>query len=356
MNTIDRYIASRANTTIAVVVVSLLALISLFALFEELDERQVTYGLSEALQYVLMTLPRRLDEILVYGVFLGFLIALGYFAESNELTVCRVSGMSPARLCLALMPSLLLWLAISIVVAEFIAPVSERAAEVNKLEAQFGNDALNNAGGLWLRDANTYMQVRAIDEQGHLLGINQYVLNESRELVESLTAESGIYNEELGQWILLNGRRTELGTDVAYTAEFERWTWNNPITPTVLASQAFLEPNKMSMRALYDQIQFSRAQNFGTSEHELAFWSRALKPVTYFGLMLFALGVVMGPLREVGVGLRITVGIFAGLGFKYLQDLFAPGAMVFNIPAIIAILIPIAGYWLVAWVLIRKNA
>jgi lipopolysaccharide export LptBFGC system permease protein LptF len=56
------------------------------------------------------------------------------------------------------------------------------------------------------------------------------------------------------------------------------------------------------------------------------------------------------------MGLRLTFGIFAGLGFKYLQDLFAPAALVFNIPALIAILMPIALYWTVAWILIRRNA
>ena len=96
--------------------------------------------------------------------------------------------------------------------------------------------------------------------------------------------------------------------------------------------------------------------SYGVSEYELAFWSRILKPLTYLGLTLFALGVVLGPLRQVGMGLRLTFGIFAGLGFKYLQDLFAPAAIVFNIPALIAILIPIALYWSVAVYLIRRNA
>ena len=112
----------------------------------------------------------------------------------------------------------------------------------------------------------------------------------------------------------------------------------------------------MSMAALYRQIGFARTQSLGVSEYELAFWNRVLKPLTFLGLTLFALAVVIGPLREVGMGLRLTFGIFAGLGFKYLQDLFAPAAIVFNIPALIAILIPIAVYWFAAIALIRKNA
>ena len=61
-------------------------------------------------------------------------------------------------------------------------------------------------------------------------------------------------------------------------------------------------------------------------------------------------------LQEVGMGVRLTVGIFAGLSFKYIQDLFAPAAIVFELPAFIAILIPITAYWLVAIHLIRRNA
>ena len=69
----------------------------------------------------------------------------------------------------------------------------------------------------------------------------------------------------------------------------------------------------MSMFALYRQIQFARDQQLGVSEYELAFWNRILKPIAYLGLTLFALAVVMGPLRQVGMGLRLTFGIFEGL-------------------------------------------
>ncbi len=110
------------------------------------------------------------------------------------------------------------------------------------------------------------------------------------------------------------------------------------------------------MAALLRQIDFARSQQMGVSQYELAFWTRALKPATYAGLTLFALAVVLGPLREISMGARLSVGIFAGLGFKYLQDLFAPAAMVFSIPALIAILIPIVLYWAVAIQLIRRNA
>ena len=356
MLTLDRYITRQVNVSIFVVIAALVSLVTLFTLIEELDESQVTYGLAEAASYVLKTMPRRLDEIMVYGLFLGYLIALGRLAETNELTICRVSGMSTVRLCLALAPSMLMWLTFSVVISEYIAPTSERIAEVEKLQAQYGDDAFKQRSGLWLRDNQLYMLVRAIDDEGQIWGINQYWLDDSNALIETVSADSGTYDAQRQVWTFANVIRTRFGDETAQNTSSAQWTWANPITPELLASQAYLEPNKMSMSALYRQMEFARSQDLGVSEYELAFWTRVLKPLTYIGLTLFAFAVVLGPLREVGMGLRLTFGIFAGLGFKYLQDLFAPAAIVFNIPALVAILIPIAVYWAVAMWLIRKNA
>jgi len=356
MLTLDRYITWHMNRTIFVVVSILIALISLFALFEELDSARQEYDLQAAAIYIFKTMPRRFDEILVYGLFLGYLIALGHLAETNELTIARVSGMSPARIMLSLAPSMLLWLGISFAVSEFVAPNSERDAEVGKKKAQYGEDVISRRGGLWLRVGQLYMRVEALGDDQQIHGVTQYWLDPDDTLIETISAESGRFDADRGGWTLYNGSRTVLSSASAEQFVFDEWPWANAITPDLLASQAYVEPNKMSLGALYRQIEFARTQNVAVEEHQLAYWSRLLKPLTYIGLTLFALAVVLGPLRQVGIGLRLTFGIFAGLGFKYLQDLFAPAALVFNIPPIIAILIPIAVYWCIAIVLIRKNA
>lgn len=354
--TLDRYITGHANRAILVVLGTLIGLISLFAFFEELDESQTTYGVLDAAQYILYTTPRRLDEILVYGLFLGYLIALGRLAEQNEITVCRSAGMSPTRLFLALAPSLLLWFAIGTIIAEFVAPNAERTAQVNKLAAQFGDNAGLRRSGLWLRHEDTYMQVQAIGTGNEIFGIKQYRLDQNKQLRQIIQANKGTYDEVRSTWRFDDVVRLQLEDTATRRDVLPTWEWPVDITPELLSSQAFLEPNKMSLVALFRQIDFARSQQVGVSQYELAFWSRLLRPLSYIGLMLLALAVVLGPLREVGMGVRLTVGIFAGLGFKYLQDLFAPAAMVYDIPALIAITIPIAVYWSVAIVFIRRNA
>ena len=95
-------------------------------------------------------------------------------------------------------------------------------------------------------------------------------------------------------------------------------------------------------------------EGLSTSIYELAFWSKILQPLSVLGLALLALGFILGPLREVGMGVRLSVGVFAGLGLKYLQDLFAPMSMVYDLPAPIAVALPIVACWaLGAWGLTR---
>ena len=68
----------------------------LFALIEELDEDNANYGFAQAIEYLLLTMPRRIEELLSYGVFIGLLLALGNLAEgaSSQLSVRPVSRLS----------------------------------------------------------------------------------------------------------------------------------------------------------------------------------------------------------------------------------------------------------------------
>jgi lipopolysaccharide export system permease protein len=137
---------------------------------------------------------------------------------------------------------------------------------------------------------------------------------------------------------------------------FAQSVWTNAITPQLLANQAFLEPKKMSLRGLTDQINFLQRQQLQATNYQLALWTRLLKPFSYFGLALLALAIVLGPMRSTGLGPRVALGLLVGLTFKYLQDLFAPMAVVFALPAALAVALPIGAYTLCGFLLIRRYA
>jgi lipopolysaccharide export system permease protein len=356
MKILDRYLTRVATLAVFLTLLSLVSITSLFALFEELGESQATYGFIDALTYLAQTLPRRVDELLSYCVFLGYLLSLGSLAENGELTAARVAGVSPMRLLGALIPSLIICLLVSFCLSEYLAPTGEQAAERGKQRAQYGENALSQKGGLWFRDGGEYVQISTLASNGDLQGIRRYSVDEQHQLIQSLQAESATFDESVQTWTLYNGSITQLNNVSTQAQAFAQQTWQTPMTPKLLASQAFLEPKKMPLIGIHNQITFLEQQNLSATEYELVYWSRILKPLTFFGMALLALAIVIGPLRSSGMGQRLTIGIFVGLGFKYLQDLFAPTAIVFGVPAIIAVALPTIIFALAARTLIKRFA
>ena len=80
-----------------------------------------------------------------------------------------------------------------------------------------------------------------------------------------------------------------------------------------------------------------------------------MQPGAILGLTLLALCFILGPLREVSMGTRLAVGTLTGLGFKYLEDIFGPMSMVYQVPAAAGVAAPILICWLVALVLLRRE-
>ena len=356
MSLIDRYIFKLTNLSIMVVVMCLLTLTTLFTLFEELNESDLNYGLIEVANYILGTTPKRLHELLIYSVFLGLLISLGRLAESNELTIMRVSGWSPSRILKSLIPTLAIWLVISLFISEYLLPKTEKQAEIEKLQTLHGENPLKESGGFWFKDKNLYMQIKAFGNEEDIFGITQYWLNENQRLAIISYAESAIYDVELRLWTLIDVKETKFGNRQVTKSVLNEKTWPNPITPDMLASQAFIEPKKMSIFELYRQTAFIEDRDIRNSQYSIAFWSRLLEPLAYLSLAYYAIAILLGPLRQTSTGSRISVGIFSGLGFMYLKNLFGPMVSVFGLPAIIAVLLPIAVVYFVSTALIRRNA
>ena len=356
MSVIDKYIFKLCNAAIITVIGCLLTLTSLFALFEELNENDIAYGFWDAANYILATTPNRVQELLIYSVFLGLLISLGRLAESNELTILRTSGWSPLKILASLMPTILIWVIVSMIISEFLVPNSEKDAEIQKLQFVNNEDLALGTGGLWFKDKDLFMRISAFGNNKNIVGITQYRIDDKQRLAEVIYARSGKYQIEHQNWMLIDVKITTFGINQVTTSANSSRIWSNSISPDMLASQAFIEPKKMSLMELTRQINYLDGQNIAKSQYSLAFWSRLLEPLAYIGLALYSIAILLGPMRETSTGSRIAVGVFSGLGFMYLKNLFNPMVSVFGLPAIVAILIPIAFIYLISVRLIQRNA
>ena len=372
MSVLDRYLTRKCLLAIATVVTVLAALTLLFALIEELDEENTGYGFAQALEYLLLTMPRRIEELLSYAVFIGLLLALGNLSEGGELTAMRAAGVSPKRLIIGLIPTLATCLLLSFLLSEFLSPSGERIGEQRKRGAmlQLETDraswqdqdpqTITPSTGVWLRrvvvEGSEYAHIASIDNEGRLRQIYLYEVDDAQRLVTTRQASTGYFDLQLNHWVLERVSSTELLGSSSRSSASDTWIWANPVNPQQIATQAFSDPRKMTMRQIWVYLSRSELHRIASVPFEISFWQKAMAPLTYISMALMALAVVIGPLRHTSIGQRLTMGLFIGLGFKYLQDLFAPMATVFHLPSILAVAIPALIYLAVAQRLIQRNA
>ncbi|MFV2089942.1 MAG: LptF/LptG family permease, partial [Pseudomonadales bacterium] len=188
-----------------------------------------------------------------------------------------------------------------------------------------------------------------------LLKIQQYWYGEHQQLVRTVKAERAEYiTGSDPYWRLLDVVETRMEDDQLTTRALKEQRWEGQVDPRVLSIRVLVAPRQLSVNDLYRQIAYMDREGLSAEVYRLAYWTKIFQPLSVLGLALLALGFVLGPLREVGMGVRLSVGIFAGLGFKYLQDLFAPMSMVYDLPPVLAVLLPIVVCWVIgAWGLSR---
>ena len=348
MTRFDRYVAAVLLAAMTVVLLALLGLTALFAMVEELREQAPGYGALEAMRYVGLTLPRRTTELVSYAVLLGAVIGLGELARHAEMTVVRASGMSVPRLFVAAAVPSLVVLALGAVLSENVAPRLETAAAEAKRE-QVRPAASRAPAGYWHRIGESFVNVADVAEDGTVAGVREYGFDATGRLVTLTEAARATWDPDTATWTLRDVRTSALrdAQVIAGRTALQARALDADLRSRPHASRA-RDPRQLTLGALWREIGRIDPDARERARLELAWGSRLLQPLGALGLVALALVFVIGPLREVTLGARIAAGIGVALAFKYLQDLFAPMAIVWALPPLLAVAIPIAVCWFAA--------
>ena len=349
----DRYIAATVLTAVAAVLLCLMTLVTLFTVVDELRDLTPGYTPQHALLYVLYSSPRRLVELMPYGVFLGALVGLGVMASREEITILRATGVSVPRIFASVALPALLLLAVNQALGEFVAPQAEAAGSSLKLSVRRGDDNRAIDSAHWHREGDLYTNIDGFAANGELVGVHQFQWRNG-QLALSRYAERGVYVADTGHWRLIDVVETRFGDNATESRRYPTLTWRTEAEPALLSAKALFDPAKLSLSDLGFQIDYLRREQLDATRYLVAFWSRVLQPAAVLGLVLLAVGFVVGPLREVGMGMRLTVGIAVGLLFKYVLDLFGPVSIVFGVPAWLAMMMPVAVCWLAGGLLLNR--
>ncbi|HTN31355.1 MAG TPA: LPS export ABC transporter permease LptG [Pseudomonas sp.] len=336
MNQLDRYIGRQVLMSILAVQGVLWGLSLLFALIDELAFMRAAYGVPEVLEYVLLTSPRRLYELLPMGALIGCLIGLGTLASSSELTVMRASGVPLVRIVGATMAPMLLLMALGLALSEFVMPKTEVLADFKRDIARNGGQALSSKG-LWHREGNQYVHINAARSDGVMLGITRFTFDDARVLQESSFAERAEFAGD--HWMLHDVVITQLTEQTSEVVHQSTQTWRVELTPQ-LVSTLITEPDALSISGLWQYARFLGGQGLDSDPYWLAFWSKVLQPLITASLVILAISFIFGPLRSVTLGQRIFTGVLVGFVFRIIQDLLGPASQVFGFSPLLAVALP----------------
>ena len=347
----ERYLAREIYASTLLVLAAFLALFAFFDLVNELgDIGKGNYQLHHAVGYVLLTLPGYVYELLPIAVLIGTLYALTLLARHSEITVLRASGLSTATLVSALLRIGSLFVLLTFVVGEFIAPPAERAAQQLRLQAMSSVVGQQFRSGLWVKDEHAFVNVREVSPDASLRGIRIYQFDQNYQLHSISEAETA-YFQLPNNWRLANVARTLFeGERVRVDRQAEVF-WQSALSPDIL-TVLMVDPGRMSLVNLYLYTRHLAENRQKTQRYEIAMWKKVFYPVAALVMMILALPFGYLHDRLGNVSFKVFSGVMLGVAFHMLNGLFSSLGVINSWPPLYAAITPSMLFLLAAMMMI----
>jgi lipopolysaccharide export system permease protein len=313
--------------------VALLLLLTLFNLFTFTDELKDlgdgNYGLKEIFYYLALTSPGVFYELVPASALLGSLFVLGAMGNNRELIAMRAAGLSVFGIIRAVMLAGGILVVISMLIGEFVAPVTKRMAQMVKVSARQEQVLMNEKYGLWLREGKSFINIRRVIDDGKIADISIYELNDQQHLHRALHANEAVFQAKQ-QWDLRDIRQSEVSTQQMIASKQATQLLKLSIAPDLL-KMVIITPNNLSLYDLAGYVSFLKKNHQKSQSFELAFWGRIVNPLVTFIMLLLSAPFVIGVKRGVSVGERMMIGVVIGMGFNIIDKIVGHLALIYNL-------------------------
>ncbi|WAR46981.1 LPS export ABC transporter permease LptG [Methylomonas rapida] len=339
MNVLTLYIIKEVGKGSLLALLLLLTLFNLFTFSDELkDIGHGNYGLKQILLYLALTSPRVFFELVPSAALLGSLFVVGAMANNREIVAMRAAGLSTGWIIRSIMLAGLLLVLVAVFVGEFVAPPSERAAQLLKTTAQNKGIVMRSQYGMWLREGNRYINVRQILDDGSLGDIRVYEIDDQHKLNQVTHAEHGKFLGDQ-QWLLTNVQRSTISPRQINADTQAEIQWQSTIESDLL-KVAVVNSDNLSLYDLYMYIDFLKTNNQKSQNYEMAFWSRLVNPLVTFVMLMVSVPFVIGIGRGISTGGRIMMGVLIGMSFNIMDRIAGHMGLIYDINPIVMAITP----------------
>ncbi|GKT21621.1 LPS export ABC transporter permease LptG [Acidovorax sp. SUPP3334] len=330
MKTIRRLIYREALSAVAFVTLGFLALFFFFDMVDELRWVGRTgpegYQLSHAMLFVALSIPSHLYELLPITVLIGTIFVMARLAQSSEFTIMRTSGLGPWRALRTLLVLGLGFVMLTFAVGDYIAPVTDRAAQLVK--ARHLGQLTTGATGAWLKERqgshSMAVNVRALSPDGGMLNIRVFEFDADGRVASTLQAASGTFASD--HWELKQVKRSVFHRSGDAEARVERLQeaelrWPTRIS-TDMVSASLLKPDRMATIDLFQYIRHLESNGQAAQRYEIEFWRKVFYPLSCLVMVVLSLPFAYLHFRSGGIAGYVFGGVMAGISFFLLNNVF----------------------------------
>ena len=338
MRILDRYIGKAifgGVLSVLVVLVMLDALVGFAGQAHVIG--QSGYTMWHAFGYVLLIMPQQIYELFPMIALLGTMLGLGGLANNSELIVIRAAGVSMGRFVLSISKTAFLIMLLAMFIGEVVAPPAIQYAKLQRIKIMSQQITLNTDFGLWVRDGDSYVNVRRVETNGSLTGITLYTFDERNKL-KSLTRAARATHDGT-DWYMSKVKKMTFTQQGVKVTKIDKLKWSTLLSPN-LVSVVSVTPENLAVWKLNSYVDYLEENGLDSSVYKLTFWTKVFMPFTIGVMILIAIPFIMGSLRHAGVGQRIVTGFLGGLMFYLVNRLSGQMGIVYGLPAMLSAGLP----------------
>lgn len=349
MTILQRYISANILSSTMLVMLVLLGMYTFMDFIGELDDLgRGDYELGDILYYLLLTMPKRIYELLPVAALLGSVMGLGTLASQSELVAMRAAGVSIRDINKAVLMAAALLMGLALLMGEVLRPVAEQAARELQSVEQTGTVGSRSEHGFWTRDGNHFNHISRIETDGRFADIAIYEFDAGHRLRILTKARSAVYEDD--GWVLSDVVQSTLDENGVEVRAVKHARWKTQLNPGML-NIVVVPPEFLPLWDLTDYIDYLKSNHQAVAQYQLAFWSKIIMPLSTAVMVLLAVPFVFGPLRSTPIGGRILAGALIGIGFHLFNQSFQHMGLVFGVLPWLAASLPTVLFGLFAWMM-----
>jgi len=340
MKTIDRYIGSSFLRSFGIIIGVLLVLFSFLELLAQLDDvGKGSYQISDMIIFILLTLPRRMLDLMPISTLLGCIIALGVMADHRELTAMQAGGVSARRICLSVLATGSILMLVTLMLAELVVPPMDELGRTRRSLALSDSGVTVTKQGFWARRGNAYVHVGKTLYDGVAADVDVFETDAEGRLVKFTHAqEANIQGEN--RWLLRGITLKSFTEQGIVTRQIASLVLDSFLSSDQVGILE-LPASSMSAADLHRYIRAMKDSGQNADRYSLALWRKLSLPLTTGAMILLALPFIFGSSRKVTAAKRIVMGSFTGIALYFADQLAVHLGLLLSLSPVITAMAPV---------------